>query len=659
VARVLGLASAAGAAVLVPLSYAPALATPFTGPKEAILELAGALGLGALVLSPAPGGQGQGQARETGEAAAAAGLFGPLRLGVWGAVLWLASLVVSAVAAASAHTPPGAPYAIAAIVHWLAIFGLAAGVVAATGAPRPGDGKGGPAALEPVLLAVTVAAAVVSALGLVQHADLFPVPVPVISTPGSTFGNRNLSGEAIALALPFGVGALALAAGGARGKRRAIVAALVLEVLYLAATRARGAWMGAAIGLLTVAILGRREWSRAAVLPCLALGGLALVVALLPARANPRYAGDTKRFARGFDVVETSFDPESTALRTRIGLWRRSLTLFREQPLVGIGPGNWAVLFPTTAEPGATADGVLSFTLAPRHAHLDLLECLTETGVLGLGSLLTLAVGLALGIRRAGRSNLQATRVTARVAAGTLVALLVVGFAGFPMEMPATATLLGLALGLVWAAGGGRPALAGPAPEPVLPRALAVAVVVALAILDTSKHLRSSYWLGTAERALHDDRGPAGAERALVALGRAEQALPGGFRVSLRLAHAELRLHHIVAATRACDAALAREPFSPNAWASLAAVQLEGGDAHSARLSADRSLAILADGPFPLFIKARAADALGDHVDAQGAWAHLALLAGAGPAPAPAALDRDTARSARDLWLAHAREPNR
>jgi O-antigen ligase len=570
--------------------------------------------------------------------------------------------VVSAVAAASARTPPGAPYALAAIVHWLAIFGLAAGVVAATGAPGPGDdGKGGPAALEPVLLAVTAAAAVVSALGLVQHADLFPLPVPVISTPGSTFGNRNLSGEAIALALPFGVGALALA-GGARGRRRAIVAALVLEVLYLAATRARGAWMGAALGLLTVAILGRREWTRAAVLPCLALGGLALVVALLPARANPRYSGDTKRFARGFDVVETSFDPESTALRTRIGLWRRSLTLFREQPLVGIGPGNWAVLFPRKAEPGATADGVLSFALAPRHAHLDLLECLTETGVIGLGSLLTLAVGLARAIRRAGSSDLRATRVTARVAAGTLVALMVVGFAGFPMEMPATSTLLGLALGLVWAAGGGRPALAGPAPEPVLPRARAVGVavaVVALAVLDTSKHLRSSYWLGAAERALHDDRGPAGAERALVALDRAEQALPGVFRVSLRRAHAELRLHHIVAATRACDAALAREPFSPNAWASLAAVQLEGGDAHSARLSADRSLDILADGPFPLSLKARAAEALGDQVDAQGAWAHLARLAGAGPIPAPAALDRETARSARDLWMAHARGPDR
>ena len=138
--------------------------------------------------------------------------------------------------------------------------------------------------------------------------------------------------------------------------------------------------------------------------------------------------------------------------------------------------------------------------------------------------------------------------------------------------------------------------------------------------------------------------------RALAALYRAEEIDPGSFRVVLRAAQAELRLHRTAEATRACDAALSIEPFSPNGWATLAAVQLDGGDPYSARLSAGRSLQLLNDGPFPLFLKAKAADALGDRADAAATWARLESLArGSGN-------DIETARSARE-FLQERRDP--
>ncbi len=642
------------AALVVPLAFLSRLATPFTGPKEAIFELAGAIGLGALCVGFAAGPGSRPRVPP------------PRRLVPWAALLVLASAGLSALLAASSLAPPRAPEAATVLVHWLSLFGVAGGVALAItresdshgAGPSPPPGEAGLGARARLLWAVTASAAVVSLIGLCQHAELFSLPIPVISTPGSTFGNRNLSGEAIALSLPLGIGALALA--GSRLERRVILGALALEVLYLVATRARGAWLGAAVGVLTVAFLRRREWSRAVLLSGLAFGGLALLMALLPARANPRYAGDTKRFARALEVVETSFDPESTAMRTRVGLWRRSLAMLLGEPLIGIGPGNWAVFFPRYAEPGATADGVLSFTLAPRHAHCDLLEHLTETGVLGLGALLALFAAVTQRARSALRTGRRETRATVSAAAGALLALLVCGFTGFPLAMPATSLLAGVALGLVVGADVDRPR-AGPdgsawsTATPGMRRGpwaggvgvLAALGLVALAVVDVETRLRASTWLGAAERALHEDRGAVGATRALGYLARAERARPGLFRVSLRRAHAEQRLHHSLEAVAACDAALAREPFSPNAWATLAVVQLDGGDAHSARLSAERSIELLGANPFALSVKARAAEALRDHRDAETAWARLEGLAAIPPSPPD--IDRDTARAAREL----------
>ena len=51
-----------------------------------------------------------------------------------------------------------------------------------------------------------------SLIGLLQHLRLLPLPIPTISVPGSTFGNRNVAAEAVAMAIPFGLAWLALLA---------------------------------------------------------------------------------------------------------------------------------------------------------------------------------------------------------------------------------------------------------------------------------------------------------------------------------------------------------------------------------------------------------------------------------------------------------------
>jgi O-antigen ligase len=524
------------------------------------------------------------------------------------------------------------------------MFGLACGAALLADQPEP---------RQRLLEAISAAAAVVSAIGIWQHLELTSLAIPVISAPGATFGNRNLAAEAVAMSLPLTVGAAAGAPGP--GTRTALIAALALELVYLAATRTRGAWLGGAAGLLTVLALARPRWSRRAVAVALIAVALAASAALIPGPANPRYIGDQKRLASGIDVAQASFDPQSIALRTRLGLWRRTLEMVRDHPIWGVGPGNWPIVFPRYAEPSASREGVLSAAMAPRQAHDDVLERIAETGVVGFAAFAWLVLSVVLAVQHRLRAADESARASTAAAAGALVALAGAGCTGFPLEMPATIALGGLALGLV--APGAEPvSIAGNTASWTLsPRAArirpwlgraAVGLAVSFVLwagVRAERELRASYWLGRAERTLRSERSLPAATRALYALDRARAANPDEFRVHLRTSQMMLRLHRASDAAQAARRALALEPVSPNAWATLAAAQLAKGDARGARASTSRALDLLHDYPFALFVDGEAARLTGDSAGAASDWAHLHALA------AQNTIDQATAEAAREL----------
>jgi O-antigen ligase len=579
------------------LLYVPALQAPFVVPKVAVLEITAALGFVAFALRRVA----EGRPRWSPHVA-----LGVLAVLLTTAFAWLAV----------ARGPSGAPYAPAALARWASLFGLAAG------ASVLADDR---EARQRVFEAVTVAAAAVSAVGLWQHLDITPLPIPVISTPGSTFGNRNIAADTIAMALPFGLAALRGASH--RGGRTVLMGALVLVLVYLAATRARGAWLGALAGGTTALALMRPRASRGAVAATVGLVLLAVVAAYVPGRFHPRHAGDWKRYENVLHIVAESFNTRSTAVRTRLGLWRRTVAMVREQPFFGVGPGNWPVVFPRYAEPGAARDGVLSATLEPRQAHNDLLERAGETGIIGLAAWLYLLVGVACSVRRRIRSRDAGAQTAAGAAGGALVALIALGITGFPLEMPGTLTLAGLALGLVATADttvGSRAALVSALDRAALVSALVLSIA---AVVRAERSVRGSAWLRTGERAMQVDRSTDGAVRALAALDRARAATPDSFRVHLRRSQSLLRLQRSREAARAAHEAIALEPYGPNGWAALSAAELSAGDPASARTTASRALRLLHDHPLALSVRAEAAEAQGDQEAAALDRGHLRRLA--------------------------------
>jgi O-antigen ligase len=609
--RLAALATSA-AAFFVLLVYVPSLEAPFLAPKFAALGVAAAAALAAFGLRRAA----QGRRLWT-------------RTLALGAFLVLATTAVAW--AGAAGQPLGAPYAIAAMWRWGALFALAAGASVLDDAP---------AHRQRVLETVTIAAAVVSAIGLLQHLDRLPLSIPVISTPGSTFGNRNLAAEVIALALPLGIAA---AVGAARSDTRvAVFASIFLELVYLAVTRARGAWAGAVCGLGVALWLSRLRWSRRSAVLALGAVGVAAIAAVVPGHFNPRDAGDAKRYSGLVEVLEGGLDARSTALKTRLGLWRRTARMIGEHPWLGVGPGNWPRFFPHFAEPDASADGVLSTTLAPRQAHDDYLERAAETGVPGLLALGVLGAGVLLAVRARSKRRPEDAVVTA-AAAGSWMALSVLCVASFPFEMPGTLAIAGIALGLL---------ATDPVQDPQPGRTAAVGylqlaaglTLLACVAVRSELSMRGSYWLGVAARAAWRDRGPLGASAALQVLPKSIDLAPEDFRTRLFTARMNTRLGRSEEAARAATAALALEPYSPNANAALAVAALDSGDPEAAKRYATAALNVLHDEPAALHTRALASERLHDDTAAAADRSRLAGLA--------YARNAETAREAQSLLAA-------
>ena len=604
----------AAATVAIMLGYFPSLSSPFVAPKLAVLLVAGACGfLGWAARSWEPPSGIVPSIVRTG---AAFGLA-----------------VVGSTVLALGRGTPGAPYAAVEIIRIGAVFGVAVGAAFAARA----DARNARRLCE----AIHASAGLVALIGLAQHLRLSPLPIPAISVPGSTFGNRNVAAEAVAMAIPFGFGLLGFgettASAPSRSRRRLLALFLLLEIGYLAVARARGAWLGGALGMAVFFALRRPRLSRATVGGLTAVAMLAVAGVAIPGRWTAHDARDVKRFEPATRVVRDAVDPSSPVARTRLALWRRTWALYRSHPLAGIGVGNFPVLFPLHAEPNATEDGVLSPTAVPRRAHNDLLERLAETGPVGLAALLALyaALGAAAfrrvrGVRREGHPG---DGDTAAACAGSLAAFVGCGLTGFPFAMPATGYLFGVAVGLLSAEAATANATAalpaGRARRLVL-RPIAIGLGVSLAVFAagwSARRLQTSYLVARSDAALRAGDTQADAQHALALLAGAERAMPRDFAVALRASAAELQAGHAPEAGAAAGRALEVEPYSANAWEALARARLAAGDPQGAASAADRALGILHDYPGALATRVQAAGRLGDAATADGARARLSALA--------------------------------
>lgn len=176
-----------------------------------------------------------------------------------------------------------------------------------------------------------------------------------------------------------------------RRRLRVVLGVLLgLSLIFLLLTNTRSAILGAAIGLVVVAVLHRSK--RMLVTLCVvAVAGVTLVPAV----------GD--RFAQLADSRAVGGGPTGNTLAWRIGYWTEIVTLANRNPLTGIGPNM------TQRE-----------TDEAKKPHNDFLRAYVETGLLGLLAYLAMLVAFLHTARTALR----------RAPPGSFERGVAVGFAG-------------------------------------------------------------------------------------------------------------------------------------------------------------------------------------------------------------------------------------
>ena len=362
-----------------------------------------------------------------------------------------------------------------------------------------------------VLNAIGLAVVIAAITSLMQAYGIRLDVFAINRAPGGTLGNRNF----VAHAMAFGLPAVMLAA--MRGKRWGTIG-FVLVTATLVLTRSRAAWLAfaAVIVVMLVAIVMLRLWKRLAMIALAAAAGI--VAALLIPNAL-HWRTDENPYLESVRGV-TNYQEGSG--RGRLIQYQRSLLM---SPLIGVGPGNWAVEYPRhVPHNDPSLDQSLGGMTSNPWPSSDWVAFMSERGIVAL----IVMAWFFLRLLRDGWRRLRAPiDIDERLLAAMLIATAIGACVAGAFD---AVLLLALPALLVWTALG-----ALSAPEIQAPRFGWVMLIVVL--ISVAGAARS-----VAQLVAMDMYGRG------VSLQRASEIDPGNYRLHVRLARGRLRCVHARAA---------------------------------------------------------------------------------------------------------------
>lgn len=232
----------------------------------------------------------------------------------------------------------------------------------------------------PALSGFYIAAAVVSALiGVGQVAHIFPSNFEPSSVRANALMNAVRYSEVMTIAFMLLLARLVIPARETvknEGLYLKLSAVLVFVSILLSQTR--GAYLGLIAGVGTMLYFSGPYRKKLA-----ACAGIMLVLAALFMTAN---TGMRSRLLvmSGKKTAETSGNSPSVAINIRMALWELGFKMFKEHPVVGIGPDNVKPVF-TRFQPEQ-----IGYEKTWGSLHSLYIHQAAERGLLGLGALLFL-----------------------------------------------------------------------------------------------------------------------------------------------------------------------------------------------------------------------------------------------------------------------------
>ena len=243
---------------------------------------------------------------------------------------------------------------------------------------------------------------------------------------GPLFTHKNYAAASLLLLVPLALNAREEGQLGLWLQRISVG----LAILCILLLRTRGVWLGAfvmtAIAVAYYAFKGNAQ-RRTVGLISLGVISIGIVVAIFASGSEKIFNSDT--------------------IQSRLHYWNASWEMFMDQPVTGVGGGQWKIEYPGTGLKG-TNESVMSGQTSILRPHNDLLWMLSETGI--AGALLFIAL-LVLGFRQTIKHE------RGLFFALTIVGFAVYGFGEFPLER--ATLLLPLATALGFAAAHTKPSI--------------------------------------------------------------------------------------------------------------------------------------------------------------------------------------------------------
>ncbi len=168
----------------------------------------------------------------------------------------------------------------------------------------------------------------------------------------------------------------------------AALAALSLAAMLAAIVMSwsRGAWLGVAAALIVATIVQSRRAFALSVIAAFVLTFAILLssINVIPTAVAERFAGVADYFGV-FDVRGVKVDDANYAIVERMAHWQAAWYMYIDHPLLGVGIGNYAAVYPAYALPG--------WSDPLGHAHNYYLNVAAEAGTIGLIAYLVLWAG--------------------------------------------------------------------------------------------------------------------------------------------------------------------------------------------------------------------------------------------------------------------------
>ncbi len=304
--------------------------------------------------------------------------------------------------------------------------------------------------LEALSAAITIVSFLLCFIGLCQFYGVAFTEIPGNFIIYATLANKNLLASALILMLPFILYGLFVLSGQ---WRLFSILSYIFAVLIIGIIHSRASWLAGSVIFLSIILLPRflphmqlsedvsKIISRRAI--------LIVGVTILPIFATIFI--HNFRTSQNFHLNQaiTGGQGETSSISERLIMWQKSAAMTLDNPITGVGPGNWKIALNQYGTDGLrSGSGKINYI----RPHNDFLWTFAETGIAGgLLYLLIFAITLFYGYKAIRFSPDSNSRLAAYFISAGIIAYIIIATFSFPKERIVHMSFFGLSIGVLLA----------------------------------------------------------------------------------------------------------------------------------------------------------------------------------------------------------------